>query len=228
MQVADEARSDGRAAIEPPRLDGWRARFDAVRAAPGLAVAPSAGSGSTTHVSVIDADGNAAAITFSYGEGNGHVIDGTGIVMNNLMGEEDLFPAGFGTAPRGERLTTMMSPTLLLAPDGGIVVIGTGGANRIRTAIVQTISLLWDRGCEPERAVGTARLHYESGVLNAEVFDLDDAGASLDALGAARVVRFPEPSLFFGGVHMVERSASGELRGAGDPRRGGVCRAVSR
>jgi gamma-glutamyltranspeptidase / glutathione hydrolase len=226
MQVADEARPDGRAALEPDRFQRWRARFEAVRRAPGLAAAPAAGSGSTTHVSVIDAEGNAAAVTFSYGEGNGHVIDGTGIVMNNLMGEEDLFPGGFGSAPRGERLTTMMSPTLLLHADGGITVLGTGGANRIRTAIVQTISLLCDRGCDPEHAVAAPRIHYEGGVLNAEVFDRSDGGAGLEAVGAPRLVRFPEPSLFFGGVHIVERTAAGVLRGAGDPRRGGVCRFV--
>ena len=112
---------------------------------------------------------------------------------------------------------------MLLGDDGTITVMGTGGANRIRTAIVQVISLLADRGLEPEEAIAAARVHYENGVLNAEVFDMPDGGSALEALSPDKLVRFPERNLFFGGVHLVQRLADGTLRGAGDPRRGGVC-----
>jgi gamma-glutamyltranspeptidase/glutathione hydrolase len=147
-------------------------------------------------------------------------------MMNNLMGEEDLHPDGFGKAPKRERLNTMMSPTLVLEPSGTITVLGTGGANRIRSAIVQIVSLLLDHGRDAVSAVGAPRVHYEGGVLNAEVFDLDDGGAALLRLEPEKLVAFAEPSLFFGGVHLVRRLADGTLDGAGDPRRGGVCRVV--
>ena len=229
MTVADQARRDGIAALEGDRFAHWLARFDSLRQAPRLAtvMAPNAPP-STTHVSVIDAAGNAAAVTFSYGEGNAHIIGDSGIMMNNLMGEEDLFPDGFDAAAGGERLPTMMSPTLLVDDEGGVTAMGTGGANRIRTAIVQVISLLHDHGYDPSRAVTAARMHFEAGVLNAETFDMADGGESLEALGANKLVRFPEPNLFFGGVHMVRRAADGTLSGAGDPRRGGVVRVVRR
>lgn len=229
MAVADAARSEGLAALEGQRFAHWQGRFHALCQGAPLSAAPATGGpGSTTHVSVIDAEGNAAAVTFSFGEGNGHILGGTGIMMNNLMGEEDLFPAGFGSATRGARLPTMMSPTLLIDGEGGVTVMGTGGANRIRTAIVQVVSLLSDRGADAEHAVSAPRLHFESGVLNVEAFELPRAGDELEPLGVERLVRFPERSLFFGGVHMVRRRADGTLDGAGDPRRGGACRIAGR
>jgi gamma-glutamyltranspeptidase/glutathione hydrolase len=226
MAVADEARKEGARALD--RIDHWLARFATLTKADGLPAPPTRpGPSATTHISVLDGAGNAASVTFSYGEGNAHIIGDTGIMMNNLMGEEDLFPDGFDAAPRAQRLATMMSPTLLLDDAGGITVLGTGGANRIRTAIVQVLSLLHDHGYACEPAVHAARIHYEAGVLNAEVFDLPDRGEALLALGANKTVRFDEPSLFFGGVHMVRRGADGTLSGAGDPRRGGVFRIVT-
>jgi len=227
MAIADESRVEGAAALAGERFEHWRARYHQMLARPRLHFAPSQPAPpGTTHVSVLDADGNAAAITFSYGEGNAHIIGNTGIMMNNLMGEADLFPAGFGSAPPGKRLPTMMSPTILIGDDGHITVMGTGGANRIRTAIVQVLSLLGDHNQDPQSAVAAPRVHYEDGVLNAEVFAMDDGGDALAALGARKYVRFPEPNLFFGGVHMVQAAADGTLSGGGDPRRGGEFRIV--
>ena len=220
MLVADEARAAGRDLLFD--LPCHRAHFaalgDSLRSAPTVA-APS----STTHVSVLDADGHAAAVTFSHGEGNGHLMPGTGIVMNNLMGEADLFPQGFDQARAGARLSSMMAPTIVLEPDGAIAVLGTGGANRIRTAITQVVSQLCDHGASPEAAVNAPRVHFEAGVLSAEVCDMVGGGSLLDTLGATEIVRFADRSLFFGGVHLVRRRANGDLEGAGDPRRGGAC-----
>jgi len=178
---------------------------------------------STIHVSVLDAEGNGAAVTFSYGEGNGHLIGDSGIMMNNLMGEEDLFPGGFHRWPVGTRLATMMSPTVVTNEAGDVLVLGTGGANRIRTALTQVISNIVDHGFSTAEAVHAPRVHFEAGVLNAEVFDRPDEGAAVGLLGAAEEVRFEQPNLFFGGVHMVRRRADGTFSGAGDHRRGGVC-----
>jgi gamma-glutamyltranspeptidase/glutathione hydrolase len=224
MAAADEARLKGLGGVD---LTTVKQRFGELLRAPALSQPPAAkGPSSTTHVSVIDAQGNAAAVTFSFGEGNGSMVGHTGIMMNNLMGEADLHPAGFGKSPAGERLSTMMSPTLLIDGSGGITVLGTGGANRIRSAIVQVVSLLVDRRYDAERAVAAPRLHYEDGVLNAEVMDMHDSGASLALLGPKELVRFEERNLFFGGVHLVRRSHDGALSGAGDPRRGGAFRKV--
>jgi len=218
MKVADEVRAAGE-----ELSDTWRARYAALAGAPLSHTPPvDGGPGSTTHISVIDETGCAAAVTFSYGEGNGAFIADSGVMMNNLMGEDDLFPDGFHTWEQGTRLSTMVSPSVLLSPDGDVTVLGSGGANRIRTAMTQVIALLVDQGRSLEQAVRAARVHFEAGVLNAETFERDDGGAGLAELGAPELISFPEPNLFFGGVHAVRLGADGALEAAGDPRRGGV------
>ena len=226
MAVADEARNDDLAAALGSSFAHWSELFRERIKQPTLpAPASQKERPCTTHISVLDQKGNAAAVTFSFGEGNAHVIDNSGIVMNNLMGEEDLFPKGFGAAPTGERLNTMMAPTLLLAQDGGVTVLGTGGANRIRTAIVQVIANLRSHGMSAQDAIAAPRVHFENGVLNAEIFSRP-ASEELAQLKPQELIRFEEPNLFFGGVHLVTQNAAGQLAGAGDPRRGGACRVV--
>jgi len=226
MAVADEARSaKGLTVLDD--FAPWQARFASRRKEPLLRRAgapPENGPGNTTHLSVVDAAGNACGITFSYGEGNAHVVGDSGIMMNNLLGEEDIVPGGPAMAPKGQRLTTMMSPTVICAPDGREIVLGTGGANRIRSAIVQAVRYLVDEQRSPEEAVAAPRVHFEGGILNAEVYSMADGGDALESLGAERTIRFDAPNMFFGGVHLVERLADGTLRGAGDPRRGGTMR----
>ncbi len=180
--------------------------------------------GNTTHVSAVDAAGNAAAVTMTYGEGNGYEIPGTGILMNNLLGEEDLFPAGFGSERAGERLRTMMAPTIVVDPSGGVAALGAGGSSRIRTVIPQVLLRLLADGESLTDSVERARIHVENGVLSAETYALDDPASQLaEARGvAARVQEFTSPNLFFGGVHAVRRTADGRLEGAGDPRRSGT------
>jgi gamma-glutamyltranspeptidase/glutathione hydrolase len=175
--------------------------------------------GSTTHISVVDADGRACAVTCTNGEGCGLVVPGTGIHLNNIMGEEDLSLLGFFTAPPGRRMPSMMAPTAVLRDGEVEVVLGSAGSNRIRSAILQTIVGVVDRGLAAREAVEAPRLHFESGVVYAE------PGIDLEALRGAglEVAPFRGPNLFFGGVQAVERDpATGALTGAGDPRRGGV------
>jgi gamma-glutamyltranspeptidase/glutathione hydrolase len=176
--------------------------------------------GSTTHVSVIDADGWACAVTVSNGEGSGIVVDG--LHLNNMMGEEDLSPLGFFTHPPGRRLPSMMSPTVVRR-DGAIeVCLGSAGSNRIRSAIVQVIARVVGEGLEAQAAVDAPRLHWENDVVYCE------PGIDADALEAEgrTVARFRAPNLFFGGAQCVVRAADGTLTGAGDPRRGGAAVAV--
>ncbi len=180
----------------------------------------------TTQVSVIDADGNLASLTVSNGEGSGYVVPGTGIVMNNMLGEEDLNPGGFQRWPEGHRMTSMMAPTLLEWPDGKTVALGSGGSNRLRTAILQVLLNLIDFRMPVEQAVQAPRVHYENGLLSVEGgFDVDRLARLLDAFPDHH--QWEQRNMFFGGVHTVVASTKG-MHGAGDPRRGGasvVCEA---
>jgi gamma-glutamyltranspeptidase/glutathione hydrolase len=176
--------------------------------------------GSTTHISVIDGDGLACSVTCTNGEGCGLVVPGTGIHVNNIMGEEDLSPLGFHTAPPGRRMPSMMAPTAVLSPNGDLeLVLGSAGSNRIRSAILQTIIGVVDHGLAADVAVQAPRVHFEAGTVYAE------PGVPLESLHSAGrpVVAFRDLNLFFGGVQAIERAiGSGALRGAGDPRRGGA------
>ena len=180
--------------------------------------------GSTTHISVIDGEGRACAVTCTNGEGAGIVVPGTGIHVNNIMGEQDLSPLGFFRFPPGRRMPSMMAPTAVVGEGGHVeLVLGSAGSNRIRSAILQVIVGAVDHGLRAHEAVVAPRVHFEDGLVYAE------PGEGRDALRAAgrELVAFRALNLFFGGVQAVERDpATGELSGAGDPRRGGVAVAV--
>lgn len=176
----------------------------------------------TTHISVIDGEGNAASVSISNGEGNGHIVEGCGFMLNNMLGEEDLHVGGFHAWTPDTRLSSMMAPTIITAPDGGLTALGTGGSNRIRTAIFQVALNLIDRGMGIEEAVAAPRLHVEKcGTVSFEdLLTPEERSALLAAYPAAQP--WPSRNLFFGGVHAAARGADGRLQGAGDPRRGGV------
>jgi gamma-glutamyltranspeptidase / glutathione hydrolase len=172
--------------------------------------------GSTTHISVIDAQGLACSATCTNGEGSGVVVPGTGMHINNVMGEEDLNPLGFHLHPAGRRMPSMMAPSMALREGEVELVLGSAGSNRIRSALLQTIVGVVDHGMSVREAVDAPRVHFEDGTVFAEPgIDLED----LD--GDARIVRFGALNLFFGGVQAALRQGP-RMTGAGDPRRGGV------
>ena len=201
------------------RLDGsGGARPGAGRASPE----PDSPLGSTTHVSVLDDDGGCVSVTCSNGSCSGVVVPGTGVHLNNMLGEQDLSPLGFGRHEPGRRVSSMMAPTVVLRDGEPELALGSAGSNRIRSAIVQTILGALDGGLAAEEAVARPRLHVEGGVVEAEP-GVDPA--ALDALErrGRPVRRWREPNLYFGGVQAAAVDpASGERSGGGDPRRGGV------
>ncbi|MCG6967055.1 MAG: gamma-glutamyltransferase [Chromatiaceae bacterium] len=173
----------------------------------------------TTHISAIDSAGNSASLTLSNGEGSGELLPGTGIMLNNMLGEEDLNPEGFNRWPCDVRVSSMMAPTL--AEDHRhLIAIGSGGSNRLRTAILQTLSNLIDFGMSPEQAVNAPRMHFERGQLDIEPgFEEQALRALLSDFPEHRI--WESHNLFFGGTHTVCWDGK-TFTGAGDPRRGGV------
>jgi gamma-glutamyltranspeptidase/glutathione hydrolase len=174
--------------------------------------------GSTTHVSAIDGTGGACSVTCSNGSASGVIVPGTGIHLNNMLGESDLNPDGFHRHPPGRRMPSMMSPTVLLRDGRPELAVGSAGSNRIRSAILQTIVRCVDEGMSAQEAVEAPRIHYEDGVVYAE------PGVDMAALErAGRTVRpFRAPNLFFGGAQAAEHDGNGAFSGGGDPRRGGA------
>src|SRR3954451_16257725 len=174
--------------------------------------------GGTTHISVVDARGNAASLSASTGSGSGVIVPGTGIHMNNMLGEYDL---AFGLAlTPGRRMTSMMSPSIALGPDGPRLVVGSAGSVRLRGAIMQIAVNVLGHGMGVERAIAAPRVPLDEPHVHCEGGADPDEVDRLEALGYD-VVRWRRRNLFFGGASGVERLPDGSLAAAGDPRRGG-------
>jgi gamma-glutamyltranspeptidase/glutathione hydrolase len=217
--------------LDPQHLDElrrWLSTPAAGEGAPG-ATTPL---GSTTQISTLDEHGGAVAVTLSNGEGCGHVLKGTGMVVNNMLGEEDLHRRGFHVDPPGQRLATMMTPTIL-RDSQRTIALGSGGSNRLRTAILQVVSHLVEYRVSAQLAVDAPRVHLEPlpgapipGGRPPRSAAFECPGMSAPAQAALRAaypqapVAFPQKNMFFGGVHLALQ-ADGEFSGAGDDRRGG-------
>ena len=178
----------------------------------------------TTHISIMDNLGNIASLSTSNGEGCGHIIPGTGIMLNNMLGEEDLHPGGFQQWAENKRITSMMAPGILSMQDGSAATFGSGGSNRIRTAILQVILNLTDYGMSLQDAVQSPRIHCEKDFLSIEQgFDTAAMEPVLRSWPSHKL--WSGSNLFFGGVHSVMKGPGG-FQGSGDPRRGGVAKVV--
>ena len=169
----------------------------------------------TTHISVIDDAGNLAAMTTSNGSGSGIPLADTGVLANNIMGEADLHPGGFHRAPAGVRVGSMMAPTVVLREGEPAVALGSGGSERIRSAITQVLVALLDDHCALRTAVLAPRVHWDGQVLQVEPGF--EPGVVADLATVWPVNPWQRTDLYFGGVHAVATDGAR----VGDPRRGG-------
>jgi gamma-glutamyltranspeptidase / glutathione hydrolase len=202
--------------------DGYLERFLAKDALDSVATEVRSRLGNTTHLSVMDDGGACAAVTCSNGSCSGVVVPGTGMHLNNMLGEQDLNPGGWHRHRPGARVPSMMAPTVVLRDGTPEIALGSAGSNRIRSAIIQTIVGVVDDGLPAEDAVRRPRIHVEDTFVDAEPGVDDDALERLEK-GGWTVRRWSELNLFFGGVQAVARTPdSAALTGGGDPRRGGA------
>ncbi len=178
----------------------------------------------TTHISVVDGEGNIASMTLSNGEGCGTMVPGTGFMLNNMLGEEDINPNGFGAWRENMRMASMMSPTILIRGDDHYA-LGSGGSNRIRSAILQVVSNLVDFDMSLADAIEHPRIHFENDEVNVEAGFGKNAVSDLEK-DVDRLVEWSDRNLFFGGVHGVEITPE-EVNAHGDPRRGGVGKVIT-
>lgn len=178
--------------------------------------------GSTTHISVMDEYGNAASVTNSNGEGSSYVIPNTGIMLNNMLGEADLNPLGFHCWPNNCRISSMMSPTIILQEGKPKIVLGSGGSNRIRTVLLQVIFNLLDFNFSLEEAINKPRVHWENNLFNLEPTKQLETIENLRLPPDTEIILWQELNMFFGGVHAVRLKEDNSLEAIGDPRRSGV------
>jgi gamma-glutamyltranspeptidase/glutathione hydrolase len=221
--IASTNRARDEEFLEGLATEGYLEQFLAKEALDSVATEVRSRLGNTTHISVMDAEGGCVAVTCSNGSCSGVVVPGTGMHLNNMLGEQDLNPLGFHRHPPGARVPSMMAPTVVLsADDQPEMALGSAGSNRIRSAIIQTVIAVVDDGLPAQEAVSSPRLHVEGREVDAEPGVPEAPLERLEASGW-RVRRWTEQNLFFGGVQAVARNPeTGELTGGGDPRRGGA------
>lgn len=186
-------------------------------------IAGLAGSPSTVHISAVDADGAACAITASTGYGSGVMTPGTGLWLNNCLGEPELNRAGMHALPPGSRLASNMAPTVGRCTDGAVLAIGSPGADRITTALLQVLAGFAGAGMDLATAVAHPRLHVRT-VDGNPIVEHED-GIALPSLPWPTHAHGAS-SMYFGGVAAALRRRDGSLEAAADPRRAG-CVAVS-
>lgn len=175
----------------------------------------------TTHISAVDARGNGAALTLSNGEGCGRLLPGTGIMANNMLGEEDLLPDGPTSWTPDRRLASMMCPIAMTDRDGTLTMLGSGGSNRIRSALTTVLLGLIDEGLAPETAVDAPRMHVEGKTLAFE--ETGPEGRRVALLREwPEATLWDRPSMYFGGVHLARRTRRGQVVAAADARRAGT------
>ena len=188
---------------------------------------PEISAGFTSHISVVDEEGWAAGLTSSLGESCGYMIPGTGLILNNFLGEDDVCPQ-FIRGNAGKRLMTMCTPTIVKTADD-LTVMGSGGSTRIRTAILHGILDILQSDRSLEQAIRKPRIHVEPKLIQLELHDqpkdlLLRIQSQKDFQGH-KIEFFDEPSMFFGGLHTAQRKydKNGQtFQAHGDPRRDGV------
>jgi gamma-glutamyltranspeptidase/glutathione hydrolase len=201
-----DLEADGLALLDRVRSDG---------------LASLSGSGSTAHISAVDEDGTACAITMSSGYGAGSCIPGTGILLNNCLGETELNAHGLHATEPGTRLASNMAPTTARLADGSVLAIGTPGADRITTALAQVIIHIARHGESLQTAIDRPRMHprrLDDGTDRIEHERDPGIAASLDAVGMARH-EHPPQAMYFGGVGGALLRPDGTLEAGADPRR---------
>jgi gamma-glutamyltranspeptidase/glutathione hydrolase len=202
-------------------VDRYRQRLDAILNGDAAPEQPTfaPGPNDTTHISVVDQNGLLVSVTTSAGENAGFVVGNTGVCLNNMLGEEDLHPNGFHQLPPGRRLSTMMTPVVVIHDNEPVLAIGSGGSNRIRSAILQVLSNFLDFDMSLSNAVNTDRIHFEADTLQVEGGIDSSVVAQLRTQGY-HVNYWQGTNMFFGGAHAVALQ-DGQLTPAGDHRRGG-------
>lgn len=178
-------------------------------------------SSETIHVSAVDADGLACAITTSAGYGSGITTPGTGLMLNNALGEPELNRRGLHALPPGTRLASNMAPATARHEGGAVLAVGSPGADRITTALFQVLGGVCLDGHPLQRSIDQPRVHVTVTDDGTERVDFEDSPVPAEAVartGLQQVVH-PRLAMYFGGVGAAARHDDGRLEAAGDPRR---------
>jgi gamma-glutamyltranspeptidase/glutathione hydrolase len=200
-----------------PRLRGLGESERALALAQLLDGERADGVGDTTNITVVDAEGNACVLTTSLGLGSGDFVPGLDLHLNSMLGEADLVR---GSLEPGERMESMMAPSVVLRDESLELAIGAAGGTRLRSALLEVAAGVLDEALAPGDAVARPRLHAAGGRVQLEPGFADATVGALEHEGF-EVRVWPARHHFFGGVSLVTPNDA-----AGDPRRSGAATLV--
>jgi len=220
--------------LSPKRIQEIRADFNPDkthgRAHYGTNLAP-VEDGGTQHISVLDGEGNAVALTttINTGFGSGVVAKGSSIVLNNEMDDfvaKPGHPNAFGLIGRqanavapGKKPLSSMTPTIVTGPDGApLIAIGASGGPFIISSTLQVLSNILDFGMSPEMAVSAPRMHHQ---WVPETLFLDEGFPPETLQSLIKIGHDVKEMSFFSSVQIVQ-AQSGGFVGASDPHKGGA------
>ena len=160
----------------------------------------------------------------STGYGSGLMPSGTGIWLNNCLGELELIPEALAGPAPGARLPSNMAPTIARNHRGSTLVIGSPGADRITTALLQVLDRHLLRGMPLAESIGAPRIHleYDGGSPRLAHEPIGELPSNAPAPRA-----FGPHSMYFGGVAAAKADRAGKVQAAADPRRAGGTRVVT-
>lgn len=175
----------------------------------------------TTHISVSDNKGNLASMSLTNGEGSGYCAPGTGVMLNNMLGEDDLCDEDYNKWPIGERLPSMMAPIIIQSESKPKIVLGSGGSKRIRSSLAQVLLNIIDFDMDLKQSIEAPRMNWNGKSLQLEPGINKELLHKLKERNINYSV-WSKKEFYFGGVHSVIENKDS----FGDFRRGGVGKVV--
>jgi gamma-glutamyltranspeptidase/glutathione hydrolase len=205
--------------VSKNRADTWRQR---IAAEEPIETSFAAGdSPHTTHVTAIDGEGNAVALTHSLGMGSGVITPGLGFMYNNSMVNFCPLPGHPNSIAPGKTRATGMTPTIISKDGKPVLIIGAPGATRIITSVLQVIVNVLDFGMSVSDAVLAPRFHCEGEMIfcQGRIPNL-----VCDAVREKHpITRIPESHGGLALVHAIHLDpTTGRLSGAADAGAGGM------
>ncbi|MDJ0954113.1 MAG: gamma-glutamyltransferase [Acidimicrobiia bacterium] len=174
---------------------------------------------STSHTSTVDSEGLGCSVTVSAGYGSGAMVPGTGMWLNNSLGEIELHTGGFHGVEPGVRLVSNMAPTIARSRHGAVLSIGSPGASRITTAVSSVLVNFIHLGMSLSDSIEHARVHTE--IFNDVTTVSYEPGIDVSAVTGFDLRRFPDISMYFGGVQAALWDPLAGFFEKADPRRDG-------
>lgn len=177
----------------------------------------------TTHISVVDAAGNAVAMTHTLGSPSGAITDGLGFMYNGTMSRFDPRPGRAASIAPGKRRASSAAPTIVFRDDKPYIVIGAPGGTYIAPSMAQGLMNVIDFGMTMAEAVSAPRITAVSNSI--DVSNRIPRYVTDEVAARGHDIRRSWQGYAFAALHGI-RVTDGKCEGGADPQRDGMALGV--